>query len=110
MATVELIASTLDRAPESWRDHLQAIRNITASLELLDSAPDPTRLEWQLPLITVFQRVSYADADAGGVPDIANWCLRQALTLLQVYPDNVDLQACKCTRILYGEKTTNVAQ
>ncbi|KAF2739116.1 hypothetical protein EJ04DRAFT_427519 [Polyplosphaeria fusca] len=93
VSTVDLISTTLDSAPHSWRDQLQAIRNITASLEILDATPDENRKRWQLPLITVFQRVAFADADNGGVPDIANWCLRQALTLLQIYPMDVDLLA-----------------
>jgi hypothetical protein len=95
MSTVELIASTLDTAPDSWRDQIQAIRNITAVLELTDKTPYEPRKQWQLPLISVFQRVAYIDADNGGVIDIANWCLRQALTLLQIYPEDVDLLACK---------------
>ncbi|KAJ4288011.1 hypothetical protein N0V90_012027 [Kalmusia sp. IMI 367209] len=91
MSTVDLIATTLDTAHDSWRDHLQAIRSITAVLEFSDSSPDSTRKQWQLPLIAVFQRVAYADADSGGVPDVGNWCLKQAVTLLQVYPEDVDL-------------------
>ncbi|KAF2187838.1 hypothetical protein K469DRAFT_568615 [Zopfia rhizophila CBS 207.26] len=91
MSTVELISTTLDAVPNSWRDQLQAIRNTTASLEFLDTTPDETRKAWQIPLISVFQRIAFVDADNGGVPDVANWCLRQALTLLQVYPDNLDL-------------------
>jgi hypothetical protein len=70
--TVRLISATLDAAPDSWRDHLQAVRNITASLELSDSTPDGLRRQWQVPLIQVFQRVAFADADNGGVLDIAN--------------------------------------
>jgi hypothetical protein len=109
LSTVELIAATLDAAPDSWRDHLQAVRSITAALELTDSTPDEVRRQWQVPLISVFQRLAFADADSGGVPDVANCkhpgyttstrhpltcspgCLRQALTLLQVYPEDVEL-------------------
>ncbi|KAF2874814.1 hypothetical protein BDV95DRAFT_299434 [Massariosphaeria phaeospora] len=91
--TVDLVAATLDVAPNSWRDHLNAVRNITSILEINDSAPNEARRAWQIPLITVFQRVAYADHDGGGVLDIANWCLRQSVTLLQVYPDDIDLLA-----------------
>jgi hypothetical protein len=91
MSTVERIAATLDTAHDSWRDHLQSIRNITAVLEFSDTHPDESRRQWQLPLVTVFQRVAYADADSGGVSDIANWCLKQAVTLLQIYPDDIEL-------------------
>ena len=94
-ATVDLIAATLDTNPTAWRDHLQVIRNITATHEFQDSNPDEARRTWQVPLIRVFQRVAFVDADNGGVPDIANWCLRQALTLLQVYPEDTDLISCE---------------
>lgn len=93
ISTADLISATLDTNPGAWRDRLQIIRDITASLEILDNVPDQTRKQWQLPLVTAFQRVAFADADSGGVPDIANWCLRQELTLLSLYPDDVDLIA-----------------
>lgn len=96
MSTVELIAATLDANPNAWQDQLQAVRNVTSSFEILDTSPDEARRQWQVPLIRVFQRVAYADADNGGVQDIANWCLRQSLTLLQLYSDDVDLLTCKC--------------
>lgn len=94
MSTVELISNNLDAAPHSWRSHLQAIRSVTASLELSDATPDEGRKRWQLPLINIFQRVAFADAETEVVQDIADWCLRQALVLLQVYPNDADLLAC----------------
>lgn len=72
MSTVGLIASTLDVAPDSWRDHLQPVRNITATLDFSDSTPDEGRKRWQVPLIGVFQQVAFADADHGGILDISN--------------------------------------
>ncbi|KAI1515786.1 hypothetical protein PtrSN002B_009298 [Pyrenophora tritici-repentis] len=91
MATVELMNTTLDTAPDSWRDHLQAIRTTTDDFELADTTPDEERRRWQIPLISVFQRVAFADADNGPIPDIADWCLRQLLTLLHVYPSDVEI-------------------
>ncbi|KAI2477970.1 hypothetical protein Ptr902_10653 [Pyrenophora tritici-repentis] len=91
MATVELMNTTLDTAPDSWRDHLQAIRTTTDDFELADTTPDEERRRWQIPLISVFQRVAFADADNGPTPDIADWCLRQLLTLLHVYPSDVEI-------------------
>ena len=95
MSTVELISANLDTRPESWREQVQAIRNTTRSLEILDRTPDGSRMRWQLPLVSVFQRVAFADADNGAVQDVADWCLRQALTLLHLYPDNVEILACR---------------
>lgn len=93
MSTIELISANLDTRPESWREQLQAIRSITRCLELLDDHPEQARKRWQLPLISIFQRVAFADADNGAVQDVANWCLRQALTLLHLYPNDVEILA-----------------
>jgi hypothetical protein len=94
MSTVNLISTNLNTRPESWREQLQAIRSTTMSLEILDGTPEEARKRWQLPLISVFQRVAFADADNGLVQDVADWCLRQALTLLHLYPQDVDILAC----------------
>jgi hypothetical protein len=95
LSTLDVIRATLDVSPTSWRDQLQAVRDITASLELVDTTANETQKHWQLPLITIFQRLAFTDADNGGAPDIANWCLRQAVTLLQLYPNDVSLLTCK---------------
>ncbi|KAG9188118.1 hypothetical protein G6011_02041 [Alternaria panax] len=91
METVRLINTNLDTSPASWRDQLPAIRNTTVSFEIADTTPDEERRNWQLPLISLFQRVAFADADNGPVQDLADWGLRQLVTLLQIYPDDVDV-------------------
>lgn len=96
MAAVDQISTNLDVRPNSWREHLQAIRNTTTSLQLSDTTPDEKRKQWQIPVISVFQRVAFADADNGAVADLADWCLRQALTLLSLYPEDPDVLARKC--------------
>jgi hypothetical protein len=99
MAAVDQISTNLDVRPSSWREHLQAIRNTTTSLEFFDTTPDEIRKQWQIPLISVFQRVAFADADNGAVADLADWCLRQALTLLPLYPEDPDILARKCASL-----------
>lgn len=95
LTTVDLINTNLDTSPDSWQDQLPAIQNITVSFEINDTVPDEARRHWQVPLISVFQRVAFVDADHGAVKDLADWCLRQLLVLLQIYPDDVDIQACE---------------
>lgn len=99
MSTIDLISTTLDSHPESWREQLQAIRDTTNNLDFSDSTPNNARKQWQIPLITVFQRVAFADADNGPIHDIADWCLRQTLTLLHVYPDDTILLSRKLPSI-----------
>lgn len=95
ISTIQLISNNLDIAPHTWRDQLQAVRGTTSSLVFQDTIPDVNRKRWQLPLVQVFQRVAFADADHGFVQDVADWCLRQSLHLLSIYPNDVDLLACK---------------
>lgn len=95
MTTVQSVEASLDTAPDSWPQHLEAIRSITAVFEITDTRPDDARRRWQLPLIRLAQRVAFADADHGPTTDMADWCLRQLLTLLPVYPNNVEILACK---------------
>lgn len=95
MLTVNSINASLDVSPISWRDHLQTIRSITVSLDFRDPSPDEARKRWQLPLIWILQRVAFADADNGCVQDIADWCLRQSLVLIQLYPTDANILECK---------------
>jgi hypothetical protein len=108
MSTVELISTNLDTRPESWREQLQAIRSTTTSLEILDASPDETRKRWQLPLVSVFQRVAFGDADNGAVQDVADWCLRQALVLLHLYPEDVEVLACEYHPFCYWSSLTTL--
>jgi hypothetical protein len=94
MSTVRLISSNLDLRSDCWREQLPSIRYTTVSMEILDTVPNETRKRWQLPLISVFQRVAFSDADNGPVQDVADWCLRQALTLLNLYPEDVEVLTC----------------
>jgi hypothetical protein len=94
MSTVGLISNNLDIRSDCWREQLPSIRYTTASMEILDTVPNETRKRWQLPLISVFQRVAFIDADNGPVQDVADWCLRQALTLLRLYPEDVEILTC----------------
>jgi hypothetical protein len=95
MATVQLVSNNLDSWPESWRQQLPAVRSTTGTLEILDTYPNEAAKQWQLPLINVFQRVAFGDADTGAIQDVADWCLRQALILLRLYPQDVEVLACK---------------
>ncbi|KAF2498857.1 hypothetical protein BU16DRAFT_455968 [Lophium mytilinum] len=90
-ATVDRIAIVIDTAPHQWREHLVAARHITAHLELTNVHHEYASRQWQIWLIGVLQRLAYSDTDSEGVPDIANWCLRQALTILELAPGEVDL-------------------
>jgi hypothetical protein len=100
MATVRIISNNLDIRPDSWRDQLPAIRYTTSTFEILDTVPSPARRQWQLPLISVFQRVAFGDADSEPAQDVADWCLRQSLRLLELYPEDIEILSCELSRCL----------
>jgi hypothetical protein len=106
MATVELVNTNLDTAPDSWQVQLQAIRNITASFEITDTDHDESHRCWQIPFISTVQRVAFADADNGPITDLADWCLRQWLALLALYPDDVDILTCKLSPLFRVHRLT----
>lgn len=89
--TVNQISAMLDTNPDDWRNYVTLARNVMASMHTLAPSTDPTERQRQNWHIDVFQRLAYSDVDNGGVADIANWCVRQALTLLQHQPEDVDL-------------------
>ncbi|KAF2009854.1 hypothetical protein BU24DRAFT_66131 [Aaosphaeria arxii CBS 175.79] len=88
-SNIELVNAMLDADPQSWRDHLRIIRTIIATTDMSSITPNQGRKASQIQMIRVCQRVAYADADNGGMLDIGNWCLRQALSLLSLYPNEV---------------------
>jgi hypothetical protein len=47
------------------------------------------RLDDQVLIVSQLQDFAYYDADSGGIRDIANWCVRQWLRLLQQYIEDV---------------------
>jgi hypothetical protein len=96
IATVNQIAIVIDTPLNAWREHLPAARQITASLELANVAHEQIGRPQQIWLIDVLQRFAYSDTDSGGVSDITNWCLRQALTLLELWTEEVELMRRKC--------------
>ena len=89
--TVNQISAMLDTNPDDWRNYVTLARNVMASMHTLAPSTDPTERQRQNWHIDVFQRLAYSDVDNGGIADIASWCVRQALTLLQHQPEDVDL-------------------
>ena len=47
------------------------------------------RLEDQVAVVARLQDLAYHEPDLGGISDIARWCVRQWLRLLQQYGENV---------------------
>jgi hypothetical protein len=87
--TVDNLDQLLHRTENDWDALLGSAREFMVSLETISFFDNPNRPEQQIRTIEVFQRLAFHDVDAGGVADLAEWCLERWLRLHQVHPDNV---------------------
>lgn len=91
--SVGQIYSMLRSSPQDWRNYLTLARSIIAHLDSTTFMRQASRHAEQTWVIAGLQRLAYADADTGAVPDIASWCARQWLVVFQ--RDNQDIAALR---------------
>lgn len=93
LAGIQVALNNLDHSlhhnDNDWDALLGSARNIMVSLERASFFDGPNRREQQIHTIKVLQRLAYHDVDAGGVVDLADWCLQRWLQLQQVYSQDV---------------------
>ena len=77
------IYNMLRSSPQQWRNFLSLARTIIAQLDSTTFMQDSTRTSEQVPVIVALQTLAFKDVDNGAVVDIASWCSRQWLALLQ---------------------------
>lgn len=98
-ADIHVALSNLDHSlhhnDNDWDALLGSARNIMVSLERASFFDDPNRREQQIHTIEVLQRLTYHDVDAGGVADLAEWCLERWLQLQQIYLEDVAISKGK---------------
>lgn len=80
---VRRIADTDSAVPLSWEQRLHVARTAIATLDSTGFIELPNRTADRLFVITALQILAYSDAEGAGVPDIAEWCVNQWLSLLQ---------------------------
>jgi hypothetical protein len=77
------IYNMLRCSPQQWRNSLGLARTIIVQLDSTTFMQDSTRTSEQVPVIVALQTLAFKDIDNGAVVDIASWCSRQWLALLQ---------------------------
>lgn len=87
--SVSQIIATLRASPQSWRTHLDLARTVIAHIDRTSFMQQRERQGEQTWMIAGIQRLAYADADNGDVPDLASWCARQWLIIHQRDPQNI---------------------
>jgi hypothetical protein len=83
---------------EQFERQVALARSIIRSLDQTALLQRATRVDDQVFIISQLQDFAYYDADSGAIRDIAEWCVRQWLRLLQQNPEGVAiLQGLYCT-------------
>ena len=83
------IYTMLRTSPQQWRNFLGLARTIIAQLDSTAFMQEPTRTSEQVTIVAALQTLAFKDGDNGAVVDIASWCSRQWLALLQRYTRNL---------------------
>jgi hypothetical protein len=85
---VQAIYTMLETKSNNWEHHLDSAREVMATLDAVHFMHNRYRQEEQVWIIEGLQNLAYHDASEGVITDIANWCMRQWLAIVQHYPDN----------------------
>ena len=88
-ATVREIDQMLASNPSNWREYLNDARSILDDVEASGFVNETAQTADQVWLIGILQQLAFSEPDTGSPRDIAEWCLRQWLTILQTRPQNV---------------------
>lgn len=95
LATIIRVLQSMGPAPGVSRglieQHITLARSAIRSLDQHSLLQRVARLHDQVHIITRLQDLAYYDPDSGGIPDIAQWCVRQWLRLLQQHTEHVDV-------------------
>lgn len=95
-ATVREIDQMLIVNPNNWQNHLNDARNILNDIESSGFINETARTTDQIWVINIIQRLAFSEPDTGSPRDIAEWCLRQWLSILHTRPQNVPALKGKC--------------
>lgn len=89
---IRRLADTIT-SPLPWEQRLQLARTAIATFESTGFIQMSNRSADRTFVVTELQRFAYCDADGAGVTVIAEWCMNQWLSLLQI--NNEDLTALR---------------
>ena len=86
--TVRDIGQMLASNPNDWQSYLASARRLLDDIEASGYMNETTQTANQVWLIDTLQQLAFSEPDTGSARDIAEWCLRQWLTVLQTRPQN----------------------
>jgi hypothetical protein len=77
------IYTMLRSSPQQWRNFISMARTVIAQLDSTTFMLQSTRTAEQVWTIAALQILAFKDIDNGAVLDIASWCSRQWLVVVQ---------------------------
>lgn len=80
--TLQSLRSSAAATQTEINTRIETARNIVSHLNTSSFMTWPDRYNDQIFIVNELQSLAYHEADNGGVPDIAQWCLQQFLTYL----------------------------
>lgn len=89
ISEIRRIYAMLESNSNDWERQINSARSVIRSIDMTTFMYDLERSEEQTWLVAGLQRLAYHEPDAGGVRDIAEWCVTQWLRVLQNHPENV---------------------
>jgi hypothetical protein len=85
---VQHIITSIQNDPGNWRDLLPHARSLVAFLDISTSGFSSFTGEQKLWILDTLQRLAFAEPDTGAISDVANWCLRQTLVIVDEVPED----------------------
>lgn len=86
---VARIYTMLRTSPHEWRRYLTLARSVVAHINNTTFMDQPNMANEQTWIIIAIQRLAFADADHGAVPDLDLWVSQQWLAILHRDEHNV---------------------
>lgn len=93
-AAIDDILSQFDMASQSSPSNLERARQLMLVADSNGFLDDPKQIERQIAVLTNLQNLAFHEPDEGGIPDIADWCLRSWLRVHAHHPTDVRVLTC----------------
>lgn len=91
-AAVDHLLSQIDMSSHSQGNATSNLERARQLMLVADSngfLDDPKDIERQIAVLSSLQTLAFHEPDEGGIPDIADWCLRSWLRVLAHHPTDV---------------------
>lgn len=90
-ADVDLLLGTVAMCSSNGGEdrNVYRARQLMAAVDQSDLFDEDDSLERQVDILQTLQDLAYRDADSGGISDMAEWCLRGWLRVLEHHPEEV---------------------